>query len=483
MPYTFCNFPLMTKKTQTIDIPEDIKYVKDYLSCHEFGKLSYFTKYQRFGPSSKECARLVLDTSPSICFISCFAYSYAQETIDLAGDIKKIKPDLPVVVGGAGVSAYPLYFIGDTNVDFAIVGEAEISLKLFLRAMFEKTIGFDEVPNLCWNKTHPAPTQYTSPDEIIPIIAKVHERKNSTYFSVSLTRGCNKQCRFCSNFLAHGHGFRMATPKSVASMVNRLSIDQKSRILINFEDDNLLCAPENLLKIMQLFREKSGNVAFLAENGIDYALLTRSLADALIDAGMIKFNFTLGSIAENVLESQNRKGSRTHFESIVRHIASRGVPVLSYFICGLKGDTRETVVNVLAYLHSLPTQIGISMFYAVPGLPDFSDLALFNTFCQCRSNGSSAYPWYGNDGLSTSTIVTSFRLSRYVNLLKNSVKSEIELQLIGKIQNEKKLYTLAKNAGKVEIIPAPGMDEELVRMFFLKIEGQEPLASSPAFSL
>jgi hypothetical protein len=503
IPFVFFNFPLMKRKPQVIDIPEEIKYLQDHIIPHELGKLSYFTKYQRFGPVSNECARLVTDSCPSICFISCFAYSHAKEAIDLACDIKKIKPDLPIVIGGAGVSAYPLYFIRDTNIDFAIVGEAEISLKPFCKALFERTLSFDLVPNLFQNRTHPfvPPLQYsgrhletfnqmtapnlkiegknskdirtirfTSSNEIMPIIAKVHEKKKSVYFSVSLTRGCEKQCRFCSNFLAHGHGFRVASFDSVALMVNNVSIDQKKHFIVNFEDDNLLYAPEFLLKVMRLFSEKFSDVTFLAENGIDYNLLTPFLADELIHAGMSKFNFTLGSITDHVLIAQDRKGSKTHFESIVRHIALKSIPVLSYFICGLKSDTKESVADILAYLHSLPTQIGISMFYAVPGLPDFTDLEQFDKFHPVRCNGTSAYSWYGKEGLTNIELVTSFRLSRYINLMKSCMKSEIELQLIEKIRKEKKLFTLKKNKQDVEIIPVPGLDNELVRMVLKRLD-------------
>jgi hypothetical protein len=184
---------------------------------------------------------------------------------------------------------------------------------------------------------------------------------------------------------------------------------------------------------------------------------------------MSKFNFTLGSIDETVLEGQDRKGSKTHFESIVRHIASRGLPVLSYFICGLKDDSQESVANVLAFLHNLPTLVGISMFYAIPGLLDFSDTAMFDKFCPHRCNGTSANPWYGKQGLQTNELLTAFRLSRYVNLLKSEIKSEIEMQLIEKIQKEKKLFTLVKQNKAVEIVPAPGTDNEMVGMVLDKI--------------
>jgi anaerobic magnesium-protoporphyrin IX monomethyl ester cyclase len=472
IPHVFFNFPLMKKKSQIIDIPEDIRYLKDYLNQNEFGKLSYFTDFQRFGPFSKDCARLVADSSPTICFISCFAFSYAKEAIDLSGDIKTLLPDVPIVIGGAGVSAYPLYFIKDTNIDFALAGEAEISLKLFCKAFFKNTLDIEKIPNLFRKEAsfcRKSDIRVTSNDEIMPVIEKVHEKKDFVYYSISLTRGCDKNCRFCSNFLSHGHGFRIASFKSVALVIERLSIDWKSKILMNFEDDNLLFAPECLLNVMKLFREKFNNVVFLAENGIDYNLLTPTIADDLIKAGMQKFNFTLGSISENILKAQEREGSLAHFESIVRHIASKKIPVLSYFICGIKGDSKESVADVLGFLYSLPTQIGISMFYAVPGLPDFTDLKMFDEFRPCLCNGSSAYPWYGKKGLTTKELITAFRLSRYINLLKNEVKSGIELRLIEKIKTEKKLFTLIKKQGKLELIPAPHVDDELVAMVLEKI--------------
>jgi radical SAM superfamily enzyme YgiQ (UPF0313 family) len=461
---------LLNNKSQHIDIPEDIKYLESHINRFETGKLSYFTKYQRFGPGSEECARLVMSCSPTICFVSCFAYSYAKEVIDLAVNIKKLQPGLSIVVGGAGVSAYPIYFIRDTSIDFAISGEAEISLAPFIHAVLSKNKDFSAVPNLFWKEDRkirvPASLRFTSNEEIEPVFAKVHETKRVSYYSVSISRGCKKKCKFCSNFMAHGPEFRVAIFEKIKSTIDRISIDRKKQVFINFEDDNLLFDSEYFLKVMSLFREKFGNISFIAENGIDYNLLTPFLADRLILAGLCRFNFTLASITDDILEKQQRIGSKTHFQSIVRHISSKNIPVLSYFICGLAGDTKESIANVLAFLNSVPTQVGISMFYAVPGLPDFDDMTLFEGLKPYLCNGTASYPWCAS--LSTTVLITAFRLSRYVNLLKSPKKDTMEVQLIEKIKQEKKLFTLIKGKTSVEIAPAPGTDDELVRLFLEK---------------
>jgi hypothetical protein len=241
---------------------------------------------------------------------------------------------------------------------------------------------------------------------------------------------------------------------------------QKKAVFFNFEDDNLLFAPDYYLEVMGKIRSKFPSVRFLAENGIDYTLLSPDLAGRLIEAGMSGFNFTVVSLKDEILASQNRKSSLTHFETIVRHVSQLGIPVLSYYICGLKDDTKQDVVNVLSYLSKLPTLVGISMFYGIPNIPDFTDMALFDNLAPCLGNGSSAYPW--NKTLSTTELVTAFRLSRYVNLVKYDRKTALEVQLIEKVKREGKLFTFVKEKKEVKIIEVPEYDKEMVRMFFKK---------------
>jgi len=465
------NFPLLVKSSQTIDLPKDIHYLKPYLFPNETGKTSYFTKYQRFGPDSLSCAKIIESKNPQVCFISCFAFSYAKEALDLANDIKRLNSAILVIMGGAGVSSYPHYFVENECVDFAIAGEAEISVPKFMHAL--KNNGpFDGIPGVFYKELYQnqliTKSNRTKSNAIIPVFSKVLETNKTTIISVSLSRGCNKNCLFCSNSLTHGKGLRLSDINHVSELVETISIDQNKRIFINFEDDNLLFDTDYFLKVIHIFKNKLPGISFLAENGLDYLMLSQSLADILIELGFKSFNFTVGSIDESVLEKQNRKGHLAHYESLVKHIASKHIPVLSYFICGLNGDTKETIINVLAYLFKLPTQIGISMFYAIPGMADFQNYNFFTGRHSCVSNGSSAYPWYNS--LSTQELITAFRLSRLANLMKQSKKSDLELQLIEKIKKDKKLYSFFKNKNKVEIEVVPNVNNEMVEMFLVSIQ-------------
>ncbi len=113
-------------------MPTSHSHLESSLIPGEFGPTAFFSRYQRFGPSPKDSAALILAEKPDAVFISCFAFAYADDTLSLAGHLKKQDTSIPVYVGGAGVSVLPDYFEREESIDGVIAGEAEAALPDFL---------------------------------------------------------------------------------------------------------------------------------------------------------------------------------------------------------------------------------------------------------------------------------------------------------------------------------------------------------------
>ncbi|MEW6079788.1 MAG: B12-binding domain-containing radical SAM protein [Thermodesulfobacteriota bacterium] len=470
------NFPLESKKGVNQDLPSALGYLKPYLMEGETGQLSFFTRYQRFGPAPEDCVRQVLADAPDLILISCFAFCYASAAVDLAAKLRKADPRPVIACGGAGVSAHPEYFIRHPAVDYAFTGEAEVFLPDFLETIASGSRDFSRIANLFWKNsdgliTAPSGTRQTLPGEIAFTLKKTMETTAAVYFSTTLSRGCPKKCRFCSNFISHGRQFRTIPPATIEATLAGMKIARETRgkpVYINFEDDNFLCDPAYFFSVLDRFRAVFPEAGFLAENGIDYTLITPDLLDRLIRSGFRQFNLSMVSTDEKLLDRENRSASRQLYETITATLKRNNLPCITYFICGLKNDTREKVAATLAYLAGQETRVGISLFYPVPGIPDYQDKSFFDGIDPCRCAGSSAYPWNGS--LTTRELVTAFRLSRLVNLMKSERRTDADRTLIAKSIRERRLYTESRNRGGREIVPVPDMDEELLDLFFGKLQ-------------
>jgi anaerobic magnesium-protoporphyrin IX monomethyl ester cyclase len=470
--HSLLDFPATSKSSKKVSLPPDLKYLEPYIIEDEIGGTSFFSKYQRLGPSAEDCGEAIARLEPNLCLISCFAFCYAMETLELAEAVKKRRPGTIIVVGGGGPSAYPEYFCRHSAIDLVLTGEAEATLPDLIRALQAGQPNFSEIPGCFWKRdglvVHSMLGQrYSTPQELDMVWTSSRSRRGETVIATELSRGCPKQCRFCSQHLCHGTTFRTVPLEKVRDALRAISFDENAesmRISVNFEDDNLLLDKEYLVRVMDLFRQKLGPCSFLMENGIDYALLTPRLIATLVNKGMSQFNLSLASADSQVMATESRDLNLAGYEKILATLQGLQVSATTYFICGLKGDTTETVASTLAYLASKHTRIGISMFYPVPGLPDFADRTRFDSTSPLLCAGSAAYPW--NGAISTGTLVTAFRLSRYINLTKSAGKSIKEQELISRIAAEKKLYTLQRSKNSIEIIPVPTMDTDLIRLFF-----------------
>jgi anaerobic magnesium-protoporphyrin IX monomethyl ester cyclase len=472
MTASFFDFPLMRTSGTTLPLPSALSYLAPHIVENETGRLSFFTRFRRYGPDIETCARMIADARPDICFFSVFAFAYADSAIALAELVKKALPEVLIVMGGGGPSSLPVYFLNGA-VDYILTGEAEATLKPFIYAVQKSQPDLNSVPNLVWRENgtmrRSSISLMTKGTDIQVVFQKSADTSRVVTWSTSLSRGCPMNCTFCSSHFALGKPFRTAVWEKIDNALSSIIIADnihKKQLVINIEDDNI-CADETFLKTtLTSIRARFPDVEFIMENGIDYRFLTPEKIIWLAENGMRKFNLSLGSLNPDILRSKNRTCSFEQYEEIHDLLAQQHLPSITYFICGFREDTVETIAQSLRYLAAKKTTIGISPFYAIPGIAGFTDPTLFNQGFSSRCLGASCYPWNGS--LSTKTLVTAFRLARYINLTKDSNRSEIETQLIDKIENTQLLHTLIREPGSknVRIIEVEEQDREWVGKFF-----------------
>lgn len=456
-------------KAKPVPIPRALRHLEPFLVPDERGPSAFFTGYRRFGPPFSLCASRVLGVAtgavrPDVVLISSIAYCYLEDTLELAREIRKRNSEVPLIAGGPGVSVASERIEKTGLFDALVVGEGDCAVPTVLAEALERTKNSNIVERRPLTQRRRTAVHVGVPPDSPPFVHALRKSRRRSYVTLQLTRGCPHACSFCSTHLTFGRRLRRVPLENVERGLR--GIQTEGPVHVNIEDDNLLTDRDYAWEVFRLLGTRWPRATISAENGLDYRRLADGDVSRLVDFGFRSFNFTLASTDGSVRRHQNRHGGFDALAAAVRESAFRGVQSVTYFICALPGGSPDSVIHTIRELSILPTLLGISPFYPVPGLAGFENLAENDHLAPRLCAGSSMYPWSG--ALSTREMVTAFRLSRLVNLAKKDGRTNEEERLLQRCFADRRIYTLAPTLGPALFVPS-GLDAEMVGRFFASV--------------
>ncbi|HQB60495.1 MAG TPA: radical SAM protein [Spirochaetota bacterium] len=408
-PHTYCAFDLVRNKKKEIRIPNSLRYLSEYTASDKTN-YSFFQKYYKFGDAGLLDPDKFVAEEFDCVLVTTFAFCYFEGLKELIEYIRKFYRK-PIIVGGSGVSSNPGYYLDNLDIDFAVKGPAELSLCKILDSIEEgREVDYKGV----FSKE-----KRTASDNCADYSFKPYVFLRGDTLMLQLTRGCPKDCAYCSIKLNSGDVYRKSPTDLLESALQTRRLDGAKVYRINFEDDNLTYDWEYFENVMEILKKNVGSFTFSFENGVDFTTLDERKIYKLIESGISQWNLSLTSVNYDTLKNSKRNYILELYDSIMNIIEKYNLPVITYFISGLIGDKSDNILATILYLAGKRTALGISSFYPVPNTK--AVLGLKEEIVPELAKGSSFYKW---GDVSTKKLITLFMLSRFVNSIKTVTVKE-----------------------------------------------------------
>lgn len=302
--------------------------------------------------------------------------------------IKSLWPDVTVVLGGPHASIYPRETVALGGVDYAIVGEGEITFLELLNAI-ENNKSPENIAGLAFKKAGKYIQTTTRPPlEELDSLAEParHLVPYEKYFSILFkgrpvtsiftSRGCPFRCTFCDR--PHmGKKFRFRSAKAVLKeMKNCLEMGIQEFL---FYDDTFTVNRERVMELCDLIIREKMYVTWDVRahvNTIDKAMLEK-----MKKAGCQAIHYGVESGSERILKSIEKGITKKKARDVFQITKESGIKTLAYFIIGFPSETESEIQGTIDFAIELdPDYLHLTKLCPFPSTKIYLDALSSNVF-------------------------------------------------------------------------------------------------------
>lgn len=337
------------------------------------------------GPEGKtinDVLDICFKARPALAILSTVTPTINSDLGWFAKSLKETLPFIKIAVIGIHVSALPEKVLEEFNsVDYAIIGEPEITCKELAISICGNTLPLESVNGLAYRG--PKDTLVINPGREPPVEdldslgfpdwGKIDFRNYRLPISgrpfslIGFLRGCPFACVFCAASVYSG---RRVRKRSVASVMDEIEYNLSFGVRdFLFWAESMTSDKIYLLDFLDALQARNlhKKIRWVCNSRTD--VTEREIFVKMKNAGcwQIAFGFEFGD--ENILRIANKGGKDIlkRGRLAARLADAAGIIVDGHFILGYPGETAHTIESTIRYAYSLP--ITFAHFYTATPFP------------------------------------------------------------------------------------------------------------------
>ncbi len=401
----------------------------------------------------------------SLFGISAKYYQWIPGMI-LAEEIKKIAPEVKIVVGGFGSkdAAHEALKLC-THFDFGCWGEGEYQLLELSQQLKKENPDFGSVPRLIYRDSHELKPSSTSKSEYLDFdnyifpdysdyvnTLPAHLDTDKINFPINTIRSCHwGKCKFCD--FNKGYKLRSRSPECIVREIEDLNQEYGTTQFSFVDSDTFgnLKHFEELLDLIIALRYRSEEDYMFWAEIIPNKFFDARLMEKMAIAGFKNIFIGYDGLSDGLLQKMSKSNSFSDNILFVKYSLKNGINPVVNVIKHIPGESEDDVQECLKNLHFL-------RFFYRDSVVDFShiyvDLVLSSMTKYYAAMPASERENYDGDDLSYlmpdyfSDNENRFHLFRYK---KNTPANAREWEKLTEIENYYKInrfrYIIQENKG------------------------------------
>jgi len=362
--------------------PYSLAIISGFLKSHNKNITLYDAAVYRLERES--ILEYVIKLKPQILGLSIMS-QHLHSTLEFLRDIKKLMPEVVVIVGGPHVCADHKNLIDNhKEINIAVTGEGEHTMLELIDSIQNKSV-LDNIKGITYRangvvKTTPF-REYISDLDSLPFADwgalpmekysdAITVKKN--YGGIMASRGCPYSCTFCGAKSALGVKARRRSPENILKEINLL-YDKYNVRQILFHDSTFNLDNQWVSEICEGIL--SMNKPLIWGCNLRTERLDTEVLNLMKKSGCLRVFVGVESADNEVLKKMKKGTTIERIEEGIRLLEKTGLTTDCGFILGMPGETEESIKKTIKFAKTIKK--GICTFSLASPFPgsEFYEIA------------------------------------------------------------------------------------------------------------